>query len=160
MFEISCLERIAEKSSVVLDSRGVYMCDWDKGMPDDMVPFSYLHTLEREDDWEHEIRPNCELISDKLTSVGHLKVWTFRSAAAVLRLPEVRRWQEELKWIIDAPSRQLMEMAAEAERLRNYDWQEALDGLAWLGLGDMEVVEQDEEEPLEAEDTDDGEYRE
>lgn len=70
VFEISCLEGMAEESSVVMDSRAVYMCDWDKGVPDGTVDYEDLHEGEVNlDMWEWKIRANCEfLLEQRLTA--------------------------------------------------------------------------------------------
>lgn len=62
-FEISCLEHMAEISSIVMDSRAVYMCDWDKGWPDIHVYYEDLHDWELtfDTEWEVGVRPNCGL---------------------------------------------------------------------------------------------------
>lgn len=60
-FEVSCLENISELSSIAMDSRGVYMCDWDKGWPSRDVDYEDLHDLEANvDAWDWNIRANCE----------------------------------------------------------------------------------------------------
>jgi hypothetical protein len=60
-FEVSSLEGMQDESSVVMDARGLYMADWDKGMPDHDIEYETMNEMHRdEDEWPFPIRPNCE----------------------------------------------------------------------------------------------------
>lgn len=60
-FAVSSLEGMQDESSVVMDARGLYMADWDKGMPDNSIDYEDMNDMHRdEDDWPLAIRPNCE----------------------------------------------------------------------------------------------------
>lgn len=60
-FEVSSLEGMQDESSVVMDARGIYMADWDIGMPGHGIEYEDMNEIHRdEDSWPFAIRPNCE----------------------------------------------------------------------------------------------------
>ncbi|BEI81421.1 hypothetical protein CcaverHIS002_0205810 [Cutaneotrichosporon cavernicola] len=92
VFEDSSLEMIQDESSVVMDARGLYLADWDKGMPDATISYEDMNKMYRDyESWPFTIRPNW----------GCIKAWIFRPTAALLHRPYAK---------------------ARAEAVKRYDW--------------------------------------
>ncbi|GMK54649.1 hypothetical protein CspeluHIS016_0112350 [Cutaneotrichosporon spelunceum] len=86
-FEVSSLEKIQEESSLVMDARGLYLADWDRGMPG-VIEYESLHEAYRNDDsWPFPIRPHWAC----------MKAWVFRPTAALLHRPYAKTWAEAVK---------------------------------------------------------------
>lgn len=69
--------------------------------------------------------------------VGHVKIWTFRPNAALLRRPGVAEWQQAMSEHYGAMGirhEHTIEEDWEESHREGPDWADLLEGFAWLGF--------------------------